>query len=200
MQAEALAESFLDDIGSSKDELQPRGVYSELILLAGEMVEDMQNNLIKSRAISSGALAESIVADEPEKKGDELIINIMMNFYGKFVNAGVKGTRRGKSTAGYSFKNEVPSTKMVKAIADWIKRAQISVRTVKKYDGHGKHEVKQKSVAELDGAYAIARSIKQKGLKPRGFIDKAAATTTRKVRDRLGAALKVDIIDSITQK
>lgn len=198
-QASALAEGFLDNIGSSKAGLQPRHVYSELILIAGEMVEDMQANLIKNKSISSGSLSESIEATEPVKSGDILRIDIIMNFYGKFVNHGVKGTRSGSSSAGYSFKTELPSRKMVDAIHNWIKRAKISTRTVKKYKGYGSHEEKNKSIAELDSAYAIGRSIKMKGLRPTGFLDKAVATTYKKVGERLGAALKIDVIDSITQ-
>jgi hypothetical protein len=44
----------------------------------------------------------------------------------------------------------------------------------------------------------MARSIKQHGIKPTGFLDKAIATTRNKISDRLGAALRIDIISSIT--
>lgn len=197
-QAEALAEGFLDNIGSSKDELfRPKEIFTEVILLAGELVETAQDNLNKSNRHSSGKLSESIIADEPTQTGAEISIDILMNFYGAFVNKGVKGTRSGSSTAGYSFRNEVVSNKMYNAIADWIKRAGTGTRNVKKYRGYGKHETKQKTIAQYDSTYAVARSIKMYGLKPTGFLDNAVASTRSKVAARLGAALRLDVIDGL---
>lgn len=199
VQAQALAEGFLDDLGSISDELfRPKELYSELILLASEMVEEMQENLIESKHIATGKLAESITATKPEKTGTELLINILMNFYGKFQNKGVKGTRSGSGL--YQFKTEFPSIAMVEAISEWIKRSQRSIRTVKQYDSYGRHEGKLRSVAELDSAYAVARSIKMKGLKPSGFLDKAVESTRQKFSDRLGAALKIDVLDALGNK
>lgn len=191
-QAEALAEGFLDNIGSEND-LQPRETFSEIILLAAEFI-----NLIKANNISSGALSESLQAGEPTVEGNVFSIDVFMNFYGKFINSGVKGTRSGSSRAGYSFKNEIVSQKMLKAIAEWIKRAQISTQTVKKYAPHGAHETRRRSISEIDSAYGKARSIKMYGIPATGFLDSAVQTTTQKVKDRLGLALKIDIINSIT--
>lgn len=196
-QAEALAEGFLDNLGSSKEGLQPRETFTEIILLAGELIEEAQNNLNKSNRHTSGRLSESLIGDEPTLNGSVFRIDVLMNFYGAFVNKGVKGTRSGRSLAGYSFKNEVVSSSMHKAISDWIKSARTATRSVKKYKGYGKHETKQKTISQYDTAYAIARSIKQHGLKPTGFLDKAVASTERKVADRLGAALRVDVIDGL---
>lgn len=198
IQAEALAEGFLDNIGSGKGGLQPKETFTDLVLLAGEFIEDAQDNLNKSAKNATGRLSESLQAGEPQTEGGLFKIDIYMAYYGAFQNKGVRGTRSGTSTAGYSFKDEFPSQSMVKAIAEWIKNAQISTRTVKQYSGYGKHEIKNKSIAEYDNAYAVARSIKQHGIKPVGFLDKAAATTAQKVKERLGLALKVDILNSIT--
>lgn len=197
-QAEALAEGFLNNIGSSKDELfRPKGIFTEVVLLAGELVETTQDNLNKANITSSGKLSESIVADEPTQNGAAVSIDMLMNFYGAFHNKGVKGTRSGRSTAGYSFKNEIVSDKMYNAIADWIKRAGRTTRTVKKYKGYGTHETKRKSIAQYDSTYATARSIKMYGLKPTGFLDNAVASTRSKVAARLGAALRIDVIDGL---
>ena len=197
-QAEALAEGFLDNIGSS-EELRPKETFTDIILLGAEFVEDAQDNLIKANRISSGALSESLQIGEPEVEGSFFKINIYMNFYGKFINAGVAGTISGTSTAGYSFKYDMPSKSMLKAISEWIKRAKISTRTVKQYRGYGKHEIRRRSISEYDNAFAVARSIKQHGIKPTGFLDKAVDSTITKVKDRLGLALKIDIINSITR-
>lgn len=197
-QAAALAEGFLDNLGSSKDEgFAPRNTLTELFLLAGELVEEMQDNLNRANITNSGALSESIVADEPTQNGSTVRMDVLMNFYGAFHNKGVKGTRSGRSLAGYSFRNEIVSKNMYKAIDAWIKRARKTTRTVKKYKGYGKHETKRKSIAQYDSTYATARSIKMHGLKPTGFLDKAVASTEAKVSDRLGAALAIDIIDGL---
>lgn len=197
-QAEALSEGFLDNIGSSKDELfRPKGIFTEVILLAGEMVETIQDNLNRANITSTGKLSESIIADEPTQHGASVSIDILMNFYGAFHNKGVRGTRAGRSTAGYSFKNEIVSDRMYNAIDAWIKRAGRTTRTVKKYKGYGAHETKRKSIAQYDSTYATARSIKMYGLKPTGFLDNAVASTRSKVAARLGAALRVDVIDGL---
>lgn len=197
-QATALADGFLDDLGSSKGDLQPRQVYSEIILIAGEMVEDMQDNLNKSKNIASGKLSESILVSEPEKKGDVLIVDVMMNYYGKFVNKGVAGTRAGKSSAGYQFKKEYPSEAMLASLkaGKATARKKISNTNIKKTISH--NEKKNASISQNDQVYAAARKILLYGIKGSGFVDKAVRSTREKVSDRLGAALKIDIIDSIT--
>lgn len=196
-QAKALADGFLDNIGSSKSDFQPRNTLSELFLLAGELVEKAQKNLNKANITSTGALSESIIALDPVRNGNVVSVDVMMNFYGQFHNKGVKGTRSGSSRAGYSFKNELVSDNMYNAIDKWIKRAKQTTRTVKKYKGYGKHETKRKSISQFDSTYATARSIKMYGIKPTGFMDKAIADTEAKIQKRLGDALVVDIIDGL---
>lgn len=196
-QAEALAEGFLDNLGSSKDEFQPKHTYTELFLLVGELIDTAQKNLNKADLVDTGKGSESIVADEPVQNGGIISVDVLMNFYLQFHNKGVKGTRSGRSTAGYSFKNEIVSQNMYNAIDGWIKRAGLSTRTVKKYKGYGKHETRRKSIATIDSAYAFARSIKQHGLKPTGFMDRAIQSTSSKIEKRLGAALVVDIQDGL---
>jgi hypothetical protein len=194
-QASALAEGFLDGIGSSKEGLRPKETFSEFIVLAGEMAEQMQENMIRHKIIASGKGASSIEVQEPELKGSILSIDITMNDYLRFQNKGVRGTKSGNGL--YQFKNDRPSQKMVLAFREWIKRAKISTRSVKKYSAHGQHEAKNKSIAQFDNAYAIARSVKQHGIKATGFLDQAAESTRKKVSDRLGAALKIDVLDSL---
>jgi hypothetical protein len=199
-QAKALAEGFLNDIGSSKEGFAPRNTLTELFLLAGELIEDCQENLNRSNRNASGKLSESLIADEPTQNGSTVRIDVLMNFYGAFVNKGVKGTRSGQSTAGYSFRNEGVSENFAKKLRDWAKGGKISTRSVKKYKGYGRHEIKHKSISQYDQVYALARSIKMYGLKPTGFLDRAVAKTKSKVSDRLGAALKIDVIDGLRDK
>lgn len=196
-QAEALAEGFLDNLGSSKSEFRPKNTYTELFLLVGELIDTAQKNLNKAGLVSSGAGSESIAADEPIQNGGIISVDVLMNYYLQFHNKGVKGTRSGSSRAGYSFKNENVSRNMYNAIDGWIKRAGLSTRTVKKYKGYGKHEARRKTIAAIDSTYAMARSIKMKGLKPTGFMDNAIQSTSDKIEKRLGAALIIDIQDGL---
>lgn len=198
-QAALLAEGLLDGLGTSKDDLRPKDTLTELIVLAGDFVISAQDNLNKSNANASGMLSESLVISDPRTEGKIVTVDVTMNAYGQFVNKGVKGTKAGKSNAGFAFKNDLPSKNMVDAIREWIKTAGLSSSSsdVKKYGAYGKNEKKNSSVSQLDRAYAVARSIKQKGLKPTGFLDKAEQETISKVEDRLGAAFRIDIINSI---
>ncbi len=196
-QAQALAEGFLDGIGLDRDEFRPKQTMTEVILLAGELIETAQDNLVRSNRNASGKLSESLVADEPVLSGKSMRVDVLMNFYGAFVNKGVKGLRSGRSTAGYRFRYPGVSEKFAKALSEWIDRAKLSTRTVTKYKGYGRHEQKNKAISQLDKAYAVGRAIKQSGLQPTGFLDKAVTATANKVSSRLGAALRIDVIDGL---
>lgn len=199
-QAEALAEGFLDSIGTDRDGIYPKQTYGEIIVLAGELIGDAQNNLNRTNSVSSGSLSESLIASDPRTVAKSMLVDIYMNFYGLFINKGVKGTKSGGSLAGYAFKYDMPGKSMLEAIAEWAKRGKLSTSSVKKYHSYGGHERKQKGlskISEADAVFAVARSIKQKGIKATGFLDAAIRTTQAKVSDRLGLALKIDIIDSL---
>lgn len=193
-QAKALAEGFLDNIGS-KEELQPRETFSEIILLAGELVESAQDNLNKSNSNASGNLSSSIQLSEPEIGGRTFKVDVYMNFYGQFVNKGVKGTKSGSGL--YAFKHDFPSMSMIDAIRQWIKSGKLKTTNTNAKKTISRNEKKNASIGQLDNAFAVARSIKQHGIKPTGFLDKAVDTTTTKVKDRLGLALKIDVINSL---
>lgn len=195
-QALALADGFLDDIGSEKG-FRPKELYSELIMLAGELVEASQDNLNKSNSNASGGLSASLVLNEPEHSGDIFKVDMMMNFYGRFINRGVKGTRSGKGQ--YQFKSEFPSLAMVEALKKGMSSAKKKTRNTNAHKSISANEKKNASISDTQNAYGAGRNIKMYGIEPTGFLDKAVVATQRKVKDRLGAALKIDIIDSITQ-
>lgn len=192
-QAEALAEGFLDSIGEDRTDFRARNTFTEVVLLAAELIEQAQKNLNRTNSNATGALSESLEASEPVAEGGTLSIDVFMNYYGQFVNKGVKGLKKGKSNAGYAFKYEYPSKKMVEAIQAWIDQGKLKTQNVNAQKTVSKQEKKNASIGEIASAYAVARSIIQKGIKPTGFMDKAIETTRAKVADRLGLALKVDI-------
>lgn len=194
-QAEALAEGFLDTLGSGMEGLRPKDTLSELFLIAGELIEDAQDNLNKSNSNASGELSESLVLSDPRQDGSVISVDVVMNFYGEFINSGVKGTRSG--TGKYRFKTEFPSLEMVQALVKGIRRAKQSSFNVNKSKSVSKNEVKNKTISEIDKAYGAGRNIKMYGIKATGFFDKAVSNAERKFADRLGAALQIDLLNSL---
>lgn len=199
-QALALADGFIENIGSNES-FAPRNTISEVFLIAGELVEDAQKNLDTLGKVSSGKLSSSIAAVNPAQSGSVVSMDIEMEKYGQFVSKGVKGTQSGSSTAGYSFKNLSVSKSMIESIQIWVKRSSLQTRKVK--TSTTKLETKRKAISALNlsrsVAYAVSVSIKKKGIQPSGFFDKAVQSAEDKYADRLGAALKIDIITSLTQ-
>jgi pyruvate kinase len=95
----------------------------------------------------------------------------------KFVNYGVKGTKRGISQRDFSFKNSFPSRKMTDAIEQWIQKRGIQVRNVK--HSISDYERKRENLQDKtrQDAYLLAKIIKMYGIKPRNYMEKAAADT-----------------------
>jgi hypothetical protein len=193
-QASLLKTGFLDKPGTA-GQVFPE-TLTEVQVIAGELARAASDNLANTKHIASGELAASITVENPVQDGTRVSVSITMLFYGAYINSGVKGTKSGRSTAGYSFKYPLPSKKMVDAIRAWIKSGKKATRNTGKRT-YGKHESKRKSVgaAGADAAFPIARAIVQRGIKPTGFMDKAIKTTAADISARLGARLEVDIIN-----
>lgn len=194
-QAQALADGFVESLGTDdKSELQPRETLTEIFLIAGECVEDAQDNLNSDNSNASGNLSRSIVLSEPEESGSIVSIDILMAYYGQFLNKGVKGTRSGAGV--YAFKSEFPSKDMIKALVKGISRAKASTRNTNRKTV-SKNEIKNLNISDIDKAYGAGRNIKMYGIKATGFMDKAVRNLAGKISSRGGAALKIDIINSI---
>ncbi len=192
-QAQAIADGFLDDIGST-EEFVPRETFSELILLAADLAEEMTNNLNRDNSNASGKLSSSIAVTEPEEQGSTFKADVEMNFYGDFVNSGVKGTKSGQGK--YRFKSSFPSTNMVKALAANINRAKRSTRNTSNRTV-SQNETKNRNLSNIQKAYGAGRNIKMYGIKATGFVDRAVAKIAAEVEDRFGKALEIDIINSL---
>lgn len=198
-QAEALAEGFFDDIGEA---FQPVKATSKLILAAGKIVEEAQNNLNKSDRVASGALSESLTIIDPVKEGNKIRIDISALPYWKFINDGVKGVKSGQPSSKYSFKNMFVGKKMVKAIRKWLIREGLKTKAKGQGKPVSKREKKRKSITDTSNsiAYAIAKSVKANGLKKTNFLTKAVREGNKYAKDQIGKGFKADIIDSIPKK
>jgi hypothetical protein len=193
-QAALLADDFLDTLGSTET-LLPRELYSEIIQIAGDVVERMQKNLLKHN--QSGRLSESIVISEPEIQGALIRVDILMLKYGDYINKGVRGTRGG--TGKYQFKKEHPSIAMLENLKDSISSSQLKVKNTNTKKTISGNELKNARIAELDRVYAVARKILLYGIRPNGFLDNAVASVNNTIGPRLGAALAVDVADSMAK-
>jgi hypothetical protein len=198
-QALALADNFLDDLGTDKSDLQPRNLATEAVLIAASVIEHAQENLIRGQHVASGKLSESLEASEPETNGSKMSMSVLMAPHGEFINSGVKGKKGGTSTRGYAFKYDLPSKSFVEAIQASIGRSSKKITNTRIPKSISRNELKNASVAQASRAYAVARSIIQKGIKPTGFMDRAMQAATRDVEQRFGKALQADIIVSLNR-
>jgi len=196
-QAEAIADGFLDSIGTNKGDANVvgKGVVSALVRLAMTIAAQATSNLEESGKISSGELAESITVEEPKAEGSQISIEILALFYYKFIDRGVRGVESG--TGDFQFRTALPSKRMVDAFDRWIKREGISVENVKQ--ALFKKERKGMQV-KSSAAYSFARSVKAKGIRPTGFMSKAIRTAETIMKKELGAGLKVDVLNTLPKK
>ena len=116
----------------------------------------------------------------------------------KFVNYGVRGTKAGTSQRDFSFKNNKPSRKMTDAIEKWMVERGIQVRNVKR--SISDYETKREGLEnpQRQQAYLLAKIIKMYGIKPRNYMEKAAAETfnatfAQQVTQAVGKDLKIFI-------
>jgi hypothetical protein len=194
-QAKLLAESFLDNIGD--DELKPTESLSALIMIAGGLVEEATRNLNKVDRVSTGALSDSLKVLDPTQLGKTVRLDIEALDYYRFVDAGVKGTRGGAGK--YAFKKETVGGEFLKSLKRWIAKEGLKAKTNVGGKSITRREAKRKSITDVSTrvAYAIGVNIKKKGLKKTNFFTDAVITTQNKADDILGAALKIDIINTL---
>lgn len=189
-QAKAFAEGFLQSQGTNQYNRDPQvgGVIEYMLLQYGiEWNKAAKNNLEKSKAISSGALADiSVPRVYPTATGYTLELGYPINSkqakYYDFVNKGVGGTggpKPKKNSGDYKFKTPFPNKKMALSILLWLRRENMSVRTVKKATTGLERKRKKlgKMLTDADNkkslAYAISTNIKKNGLRATYYIDKA---------------------------
>lgn len=196
-QADLLSSKFLDEIGSNPDfsDLPINETLKTLFYIAKLLIDEVNNNLNKSGNVASGALGDSFTVLDPVYEGKEIRLDIEALAYYQYLNRGVKGTKSGSGE--FKFKYDKPSKDMVKSIKEWLDRGNKKSSNYLKKHSTSAQETKHATISDYDNAYAVARSIKQKGIKKNGFLDKAFQATENVVQSELGKALKIDIINSL---
>lgn len=200
-QRRLLEEGLLDSLGSSGRGESLPNTMKALVNVAEVVITEAQKNLDKDGSSVTGELEESIHAE----LGDQTSIDIMVLDRYKFINDGVKGTKGGKSLKGYAFKNDHPSKKMVVSILKWIRKRGIRGRLARKYKVISRTERKDvrltKAVEKSNDlkslAYAMATSVKQKGIKPTKFLTKAFKKGNEVAKREIANGLRIDVIESL---
>ena len=126
-----------------------------------ELIQDMRTDLDRQVKSKRNNLAQSISPSLIVTRNGVSMELSLADYY-DFVDKGVNGMQ-GNQGSIYSYKTARPSKKHAQAIAEWITDAGID------FKGRGSDNYAK---ARLNAAYAMATSIKKKGLKPKPFYDK----------------------------
>jgi hypothetical protein len=186
-QIEADVLNYLDGLATDQDyELAKLGGLDKYMLQSAKAFLDRaRDNIRKNALISSGDL-ESQLIFETEIGTDKYTLYLgypsdsSAAKYFDYVNKGVRGYTSGSPNSIYKFKSPFPNRKMAASIFSWANKLRIR----DKYDANvnksklGQKRAKlTKMLSEADNkkrlAYAIATSIKKKGIRKTRFFDNA---------------------------
>lgn len=167
-------------------------VEAMLSLYAEEFIKKAKENLNKNNSTQSGKLEDSIEF-QVTRMGTSYNMKLLVLDYYDYVNKGVQGVGQDSKNrkSPYKFKFLTPSKTHVEAIRKWIKEGRKKIRATD-VSRYGKTRQESKAVQETNAAYAIAKSIKRRGLKATGFWDDAFKVFDD-LEQKLGEALGVDI-------
>jgi len=192
LQAESL--SYLEKIGVSEKEFE-RGTDGlnaleyYLTLSAANFILKVQENLQVQGKVDTGGLSENLQQSAVSKDRNSLSVSIGYDAdseqakYYDYVNKGVMGYKSQSPFSKYKFKSSRPnpSKDMVFNIAKWLRRNASLGRREDNRTLITSSQRKRKSLSKMvdenkrfkSFAFAVAKSIKQKGIKKSGFFDDA---------------------------
>lgn len=184
--------SYLDSLGTGAEEFKRTtaglaGLEYYLVLSATNFVLRVQENLNRLGKVDTGGLLNNLEQSAVNTQGTQLSIEVGYRAdseqakYYDFVNKGVKGFKSQQGNSPYSFRNSYPSKAMVLNIAKWLRRNASAGRREDSRTLITARQRKRKSLSKLVDenkrfkslAYAVAKSIKNKGIKKSGFFDDA---------------------------
>ena len=170
-----------------------KNLQKELQALGSFVVQESRSNLTKDKQNVTRELFNSIGYDKDNKNGI-YSINWFMDYYGNFIDKGVHGTKSSYVTAKNSpFKYKESSKLMgleyhTGIFSKWAKKKNIRLRDDKGRFKKGNY----KSIG-----FVLARSVKEKGIKPSFFFTKAFDSAFKKYPKLLTEAFLEDITDII---
>jgi hypothetical protein len=112
-----------------------------------------------------------------------------------YVDAGVNGWAVNRGSV-FSFRTKGVSDNMLSNIKDYLKREGKSARNVKV--GISSRETKGIDLLTKE-AKQVAFMIKRQGIKPKHFLRDATKEMVVVVRNELGAAFRIDVINNIVK-
>jgi hypothetical protein len=213
-QASYLKTLHLEDIGAGRDSFGPveiDDIEQILVNLAAIFIRAASEGLNVAKAIDTSALHDSISFDAVQFAGGIYSVEISVLDYYKFIDEGVKGivsTPAGTQASPYQFKTYRVSKKMKNSIRKWLIRhgLKASARPVRKENFRYALGTEQKAkpfsnAPKTDAlAYAVAMSIKKRGIKATHFWKKAEEA----IREQIVAAgsdmAQVIFINELTKK
>ena len=197
-----LAAAGLDGLGSSDrgDALPTDNVQATLLRMAESVVSKAQANLNRSGATATGDLESSLHFENIQFEGTKMFVDVLILDRYIFTEHGVNGLEKSVGSP-YSFKTKKPSLGMQRSIKSWLR--QRGARAMK-YKAISRTERKDQGIKRMkakadsqDGlAWAVATSIKKKGIKPTKFFSKAVKATEKEFKKELAAGFKLDIINA----
>ena len=197
-----LSQAGLDNLGNQDrgDKVVLSNSAEVLVKMADYLITKASDNLDKSGSVATGDLRTSISARDIQIDGSKLSVEIELLDRYKFIDEGVKGVEGG--TGKYQFKTKKPSLSMQKAIKSWLR---LRGRRATKYKAVSKTERRDQGIARTRAkadsqdslAWAVATSIKKKGIKPTKFFSNAIKATQKEFKKELAAGFKLDIIQSL---
>lgn len=199
VQHEAIESGFLDLLGEDKslsEEVQLNDTANTLVQLAAIYAGKIAEKADKVDASSSGKMQDSIRPTEVEYNGSVYSIGIEAKDYLSYVDAGVNGWAVNRGSV-YSFKTKGvnPQGDMVKSIKEYLKREGNSSRNKYKITAREKKGMD----ALTKNAVTVAYMIKRQGIKPKHFLRDATTEMEVVIRNELGAAFRIDVINNIIQ-
>jgi hypothetical protein len=193
---------FLDLLGESQELFEPvklDSLASSLAWLAANYADKLTKRLNEADASSSGDLADSIVPLDVEILGTVYSVAIEAKKYADFIDEGVSGWANDRGSR-FKFKTRGvdPKGPMVKSIKAYLLREGKISRNTKV--AVSKREAKRGAITDATTRAAISTAymIKRQGIAPTHFWRNATADMAQLVEKELGAALKVDIINNLS--
>lgn len=148
------------------------------------VVQQARTNLTKGRRSFSGELYKSLDYSI-DKVGEGMKIIFEMEDYGMYQDRGVRGTKSGRSLSGFKYRessNLVGLEYHTGIFAKWAKYRRIQPRDKKGRFGSYKTM-----------GFILARSIKEKGIKPSLFFTKPFEAGLKRLPPDIERALREDL-------
>ena len=184
---------------------------------ASNILKDLQDNLVKSNAMATGNLYQSITWEPLQILKTGIVFELMLDSYYKYVDKGVKGKDSSTKAPNspYQYNDKIPP---VSKLQQWIKDKPLMIKTsvdLIKRDSKGNPIINKKtgkimkkrpSTVEKETieteiekvAFLMAEGIRRKGLKATNFYsDVVNEERFNKFAKDLSEAFKQDIIISL---